>query len=261
MRMNYRTQKQVIIFFTTFIFLGLALLVFALIFSGKPKPSPPPLTGEESVETPKVVFKDIEVISSNLVAIEGREKIYDIIAEIKNPNLEYGSPSFVYEFVFKDQAGAETKRLSGTSFVLANQTRYLIKQAIRLPADPFSVELNILSQTWKRLAPFESSGLKIGDLKIRRDNELGNTYVSGLVHNRTPYNLREVDINIVLYLPGATGKENIIAAGATNIQLLNRGDTRSFQILWPSILPYVDMDAKVESNFFENDNFIRDYAL
>lgn len=251
--MHYRTQKQVIIALFTLVFLSLAVFTEFFLFRGEQKPQ----SAVQAVPTqaPERAFKDIEVVFAEFFSLEDRDKTYDIIGEIKNPNLEYGSPSVVYEFVFSDKEGREIKRISGSSFILANQARYIIKQAIRLAAEPARLELKILSQTWKRLGPFDASGLKVDDLKIRRDESLGRTYLTGLVRNLTPYNLKEIEVNAAL-----SRNKEIIAAGATNLQLINRGTARSFQMLWPAILPYVDANARVESNFFENDNFVRDYG-
>jgi len=254
--MHYRTQKQVIIALVTFIFFSAA--VFTLMFAFNRKEEPPIAVNPPPIQVAKPVFKDIKVIFTDIFAIEAREKIYDTVSQIKNPNIEYGSPHVVYEFIFRDKTGLEIKKISGSTFILANQTRYIVKQAIRLSVEPESVELKILSQTWKRLAPFDSSGLKVQDASIKRDSNLGTTYLTGLVHNRSPYNLREIEVNVILSDPSKNKK--IIAVGATNLQLLNSGTTRAFQILWPTTLPYVNIDAKVESNFFENDNFIRDYG-
>jgi len=255
--MHYRTQKQVIIALITIIFFGAAVFFIMFIFGGGEKKStvvnPPP------IQVLEPVFKDIEIVFTDLFTIEQREKVYDAISQIKNPNLEYGSPHVVYEFIFKDKTGSEIKRISGSTFILANQTRYIIRQAIRLPVEPAGVELNILSQTWKRLAPFDSSGLKIDSISIRRDSNLNATYLTGIVSNGTPYNLREIEVNVSL--GDSSGAKKNIAAGATNLQLINRDARREFQILWPAILPHFDIDARVESNFFENDNFVRDYAL
>ncbi len=254
--MRYRTQKQIIIAFLSILVFSSTVFASALVLGGRgnaPKIIQPP------PEVPEPVFKNIEVISADFLAVEKRDKIYDIVSKIKNPNLEYGSSHFVYEFIFIDKKGGEINKISGSSFILANQTRYIIKQGVRLPNEPARVALEILSQTWKRLAPFDLSGFEIDNLSIRRDTNLFATYVSGVVYNRTPYNLKEIEVYIALGDPAQAGK--FIAAGTTNLQLINRGAARAFQILWPSVLPYVDIDAKVESNFFENDNFIRDYAL
>lgn len=263
--MHYRTQKQIIIGFISIIIATFAIFIFLILISQEQKTLP--ITQEPlPQETPKPIFKEIEVISVDLLKIE-KYGTYDVLAQIKNSNLEYGSSNIIYEFVFlgpprlgeADPEEKIIKKIAGSTFMLANTTRYIVKSAIRLPEAPVSVELNILSQSWQRLASFTPSDLMVNSLSVRRDEDLKTTYISGLVHNRTPYNLKNIEVNLGMYTPGENGK--IVASGATNLQLVDRGATRSFQIIWPGLLPFVEIDARVESNFFENSNFIRDYAI
>lgn len=253
--MHRRTQKQVIIGLVSVIILSATIFGFVSLvsrWSSRAPVQPPPVNAP-----PKPIFRNIEVGLVNVIEVE-KNNTFDAIAKVTNPNLEYGSPRFIYEFVFYSANREVIKKISGSSFILANQTRYLVRPAVRLEAQPQDVELNILSQTWQRLAPFTPSGLIIDSLNIRRDETLKITYVSGIVRNRTSYNLKDVEVNLALR--DSSNGDKIIAAGATNLQLLDRGTARSFQILWPVLLPYFHIDAKVESNFFENSNFLKDYV-
>lgn len=253
--MHYRTQKQIVIGFVSLIFVSLFALGLASFFMGRP--GTPSAVEQPPPEPQKQIFRDIEVIFSRFFEIRKYEK-YDAVAFIRNPNIEYGSPKVSYAFVFYGEWGEEIARFPGETFILANQSRYVVKSAISLPLKPLQVELKVMSQKWQRLAPFSPLGLGVSDILVARDESLNMTSVSGVVRNETPYNLKNVEIELVLLEPKMN--KEIIAAGTTNMQLLDRGTARAFKVSWPYLMLFVDVDARVYSNFFENSNFIQDYG-
>lgn len=252
--MDYRAQKRVIIGLSTFIFVGFFIFLATLI-SPLWEQVPSGQNGSSKNGTPEELFKEIEVISVDFFEIP-RYDNYDVVALIKNPNIEYGVSHVTYEFIFYKDTEEEIYRVLGETFILANQSRYVVRPALILPSKPASVKFNVLDKRLQRLAPFSPVGLFATDITVERDDSLDSTYISGIVRNTTPYNLKNVEVNAVL-------QENNkpIATGATNMQQLDRGAARFFKISWPSLLRYTDFDVRVESNFFGNANFIRDYAL
>lgn len=252
--MHYRAQKQIIIGFASLIFIGIFGLGLASFFMGRPRA---PAVTEPPPEPQKPVFRDIEVIFSRFFEIR-KYGAYDAVALIRNPNIEYGSPKVSYMFIFYGAGGEEIARIPGETFILANQSRYVVKSAMKLPSKPLSVELQTVNQTWQRLAPFSPSGLGVGDISVTRDETLNTTSVSGVVNNQTPYNLKNVEVELVLEDPKMN--KEVVAAGTTNMQLLDRGTARAFKLSWPYLIPFVDIDARAYSNFFENSNFIQDYG-
>jgi hypothetical protein len=255
--MDYRRQKQVIIGLISFIGFFAALLVFVFLFADMrlPAPTKPQRTAD------KPLFRDLEVVFADFFEIK-KHGTYDALAYIKNPNLEYGSSNILYEFIFLDIGGREMYKISGESFILPKEARYIIEPALKLTGEldsdsarPIGVEFRVQGVTWQRLAPFSSAGLGLSETNLIRDASASASRYSGIVNNKSPYNLKNVEAHVVLY---AGGKP--VAAGRTDMQDLLRGTARSFQVLWPYILADdVSIDARVESNFFENSNFIKDY--
>lgn len=255
--MDYRRRKQVIIGLGSLSVLLAALLVLVFLFSDM-RLSPPP-TAQDTADKP--LFKDLEIIFTDFFEIE-KFGVYDALAYVKNPNLEYGSPNISHEFVFLDSEGNEIRKISGESFILPKEARYIIEPAIKLTSElnsdsvrPEGVEFRVTKVAWQRLAPFSSDGLGVTKTNLVRDVNISSSRFSGITNNRTSYNLKNVEAHVVLY---AGGKP--IAAGRTDMQDLLRGTDRFFQIMWPYILQDdISIDARVESNFFENSNFIKDY--
>lgn len=254
---DYRRQKQVIIGLISLVGFFAALLVFVFLFADMRLPAPPNPPGT----TDKPLFKDLEVVFADFFEIK-KHGTYDALAYIKNPNLEYGSSNILYEFIFLDSGGREMYKISGESFILPKEVRYIIEPALKLTSEsdsdsvrPASVEFRVTRVTWQRLAPFSSAGLGLSEINLIRDAGISASRFSGIVNNKSSYNLKNVEAHVVLY---AGGKP--VAAGKTDMQDLLRGTARFFQIMWPYILPDdVSIDARMESNFFENSNFIKDY--
>lgn len=254
--MEQRTQKQIIAGL-------LSLIVFFTFFSGivflfRGRTPSLPL---EPVATPvpfAPLFKDLEVGFFDVFEIR-KEGIFDAVALVKNPNLEYGAPAFLYEFIFSGQNGVELARVEGKAFILPKSSRYVIEPALKLVSNPISVAFKIKKVEWQLLDPFSPLGLSLRDASLGRDEAQGLSRFSGVVQNRSPYNLKNVEVHVVLSDPANGGKP--IAAGRTDMQDFLRDTDRFFTIQWPYILPgNLKIDARLESNFFENSNFIREYG-
>lgn len=254
--MDYRRQKQVIIGLASLIALSGGVLALALLLIGGPgeipSETPPRAVGE------KPALKNLDVLFADFFEIR-KYGTYDAVAFVKNPNGEYGASEVSYEFTLRDTDGEELLNVKGKTFVLPGESRYVIEPAIKVPGDPSEVTFRVMEAEWRGLGPFSSSGLDIKDANLQRDEIARTTSFSGVVRNRTPYNLRNVEAHVVLY-DSAQG-DKAVAAGKTNMQLLLRDTDRFFQIFWPYVLPLnLRIDARAESDFFENSNFIRDYG-
>ena len=262
--MDYRKQKQIIIGLTSLVMLFGGVFVVTFFITGKPATIPPDVEKPPSVEKP--VLKNLEVVFADFFEIR-KFGTHDAVAFVKNPNLEHGASQILYEFIFIDTQGTELAQVAGKTFVLPGESRYVIEAAIKVPGDPVEVTFRILAAEWQGLGPFSSVGLDVEDTNLHRDEDAGTTRFSGVVRNGTPYNLKNVEAHVVLYdrtqddMPLAYPLGKPVAAGKTNMQLLLRDGARAFQIAWPYILPLdLEIDVRVESDFSENSNFIRDYG-
>jgi len=282
--MSHRIQKQIIVGFVTFVAVfGIGFGAVFFLF-GREKPTPPPYAYPAPVVDTGPKLENLEVLFTDFFEIR-KFNTYDAVAYIRNPNIEYGASSLLYEFAFRDQNGQELSRVVGRAFILPEQSRYIIKAAIEIPGKPKSMSFLVTEVEWQRLGPFSASGLSMRDLKIERDEETQVTRFSGIVQNRTPYNLKNVQAQVVFFdaatpgqgqgSPSEIGEDGTlgvkplpelfqgksVAAGETNMQDLLRSTDRFFQITWPYTLPRnLDFDARVESNFFENSNFLREFG-
>ena len=254
--MEYRKQKQVIIGLASLtVMLGAMFLLVQLVGDNIAPPQ------DKKDEIPdEALFRDPDVIFAEFFKISDGN-IYDAVAYIKNSNTEYGASSVMYEFDFLGEGGEVLRKVSGETFILPGESKYIVESAVEMSAvSDFSnvknMNFNMKKINWQRLAPFSPANLNIDNTDFSREDDVSDNRFSGVVNNTSPYNLKNVEVHAVLYKSGKP-----VAAGRTNMQDLLRGTARAFQIVWPYALPQdVDIDVRAESNFFKNSNFIRDYA-
>jgi len=255
---EYRKQKQIIVGLVSLtVMLGAVFLFVQLV--GDNISYAPPQDQKDDIPD-EAAFIDPDVIFAEFFKIGGRN-IYDAVAYIKNSNTEYGASSIVYEFDFLGKGGEVLRKVSGETFILPNESKYIIESGIEMPTIPESssaqsMNFSIREVNWQRLAAFSPASLNIDNTDFKREDSVPANRFSGVVNNTSSYNLKNVEVHVVLYK-----LDKPVAAGRTDMQDLLRGTARAFQIMWPYALPQdVDIDARAESNFFKNSNFIRDYA-
>lgn len=255
--MHYRTQKQIIIgLLSLVVFFGIFFVLLVFFKARPPKLTPPPIAQPAGSEVP-VQLANLEVEFSDFFEIR-KFGTYDAVALIKNPNSEYGGREIQYEFIFYGENDTALMKVPGHAFILPKRSRYIIEQAIRLPAKPIRMELAIHAVDWQRLAPLTPFDLEIRERNLVRDAAARTTSFSGVVGNISPYNLKNVEVHAVLFDPDSA---RAVASGKTNMQDLLRDSSRFFEISWPYVASDgLTIDARVESNFFENSNFIREYG-
>lgn len=255
--MHYRIEKQIIIgLLSLVVFFGI-FFVLVLFVKTRPQKLPSPVVATPGELEERVQLKNLEIEFADFFEIR-KFGTYDAVALVQNPNLEYGGREVQYEFIFYGANDAELMRVPGKAFILPKHSRYIIEQAIRLPEKPVRLELSVYGVDWQRLAPFTPSALELNEPNLTRDAVKRATSLSGVVGNTSPYNLKEVEVQVVLLDP-QSGKA--VAGGKTSMQDLLRDSARFFEISWPYVVDDdLTIDARVLSNFFENSNFIREYG-
>lgn len=254
--MDSRRQKQITIGLISLITVLGGIFIFALLLRGE---SQRMLPGAEVLPpAEKPALKNLDVVFADFFAVR-KYSTYDAVAFVRNPNFGYGASEVSYEFTFLDINSEKLHRVVGKAFVLPGESRYIIEPAVKVPGEPSGVTFRIMEAEWRGLGPFSPAGLEIKDIDLKPEEDARTVRFSGVVYNGTPYNLKNVEVHVVLY--DSAREDRPVAAGTTNMQLLLRDTARAFQIVWPYALPAnLRIDARVESNFFENSNFIRDYG-
>lgn len=258
--MEYQLKRQIFFSMTALVLAGVIIFVGYKSFKTTPTCSDGVLNqNEEKIDCGglcqacKVTrLEDIKVLSSNSFLLS--DGSYDAFAEIKNPNLIHGVESLSYTFSFYNADNKLIEERAGKSYISANQTRYIIESNIRLPElaastifsinhdiawqkqDKSGMSLPVFSQKYEPLAEGDGSGF---------------AKVSGIVDNKTGYDLKEVEIGVVL----VDQNNKIFAVGKTQINNLRFGENRLFAVFFPEAIPSpYNIYVSANTNVFDAAN-------
>ena len=196
-------------------------------------------------------FDDVAVLSYKSFPVG--DGGYDALAEIKNPNKDHGAPELRYSFNFYNADKKLIGERSGKTFILANQTRYIIESNIQLPEPAVLVDFTIKpGVSWQKQKSYESD-LPIFSVRyeLMSQGELGFAKVTGILENKTVYNFSGVEVDIVLV--DADGQP--IAVGKTALDNLRFGESRAFTVLFSDKIPTPhNIYAKAVTDLFDSSN-------
>ena len=193
---------------------------------------------------------------SKIRAVQAGIESFDLLAQIENPNREYGAPQAFYQFEIFDQGNNLIRKVDGSTFIFPSQTKYIIESPVNLSGLPYKVTFSIKNVDWEKLLNFENVGLEIYNKKY---NELSPeqdyfSEASGIIENASNYDYEKVEIFVVLY----DNKDNIINFAKTEQRTISSGDRREFKVSWKRPFKKVyKSDIEAYTNLFLDENFMR----
>jgi hypothetical protein len=193
----------------------------------------------------------LEVVYQKIIPTS--ENNFDLVAEIKNPNNNWGAKSVGYALDIYNEQDESIISKQGFFYILPQENKYIVEPKISLSEKPAKVEFKIISTSWQRLSGFRDLALRIRDKKIQAGEGL-QTWVSGVVTNNTNYDLGKVELVGIIF--DADGE--IIAAGKTEVTTVLRNENRYFEINWPQSIneEIFSYDIRAYTDVFSPDNFI-----
>ncbi len=203
---------------------------------------------------PWQVQKDLEVIFTKTVKTQ--DNYSDLIAKIRNPNREFGAELFSYVFYLYDSSGNLIISKQGTSYILPQETKYIIEQKVLVQSRIYNIEFRVTDIPWQELVDYEEPELLIRNLEFK---QLDNTSrLSGTLENRSNYDFDRIDICSVLFDVGS----NIKGVGKTEIRTVLSKESRYFEINWFFLIDVQieNMDVVAKTNVFLDENFMRRYG-
>jgi len=161
-----------------------------------------------------------------------RENEISLLAEIANPNLNFGAKTFSYQFKVIGPFGALLKTVEGQSFIYPNEAvKYLMEPALKINLqDVTRVELSIEkeSMVWQSEKEMIKPDLDISSHQTTTVN--GSVTVKGIIQNKNPLLISQVKIIAVLY--NFQG-DKILNASYTTLTDLKGSEQRAFSIELP----------------------------
>lgn len=260
--LSYSLKKQ-FIFGALFLVIAVAVLSFSYYFF-KPEPSCfDGILNQSEVKTDcggpcqacklEIKIQDLEIISFNSFFL-GNGK-YDAMAQVKNLNPAHGAKSFAYRFKFYNSAKEQIAEESGTEYILANQTKYIIESNIDAPEEAAFTDFSIDHFSVEWVEQDEALiALPVFSKKYEVVSEKGIEFaqVVGTVNNpASSYGFAEVDVHIIL----VDADKKTIAAGKTTVNDLRSGENRLFTVIFSKDTPLpADIYAEAVANIFNEAN-------
>jgi len=195
-------------------------------------------------------------IKSSLVLQTGPNQ-YSVAVEASNENLDLSAGNAPYEFRFYDAAKRpvlpESGQISGRTYFLPNQTKYLIttrissKQPIARAEAVFPPDL-----VWKKKADLPKIKLNITGLKTSQQASPPAFAVDGFVENTSSYELKQVRLVFLVY----DINKKILAVSERNEFALRSGENRAYKQLWPdqSFPDAASIQVSAETNTLDQAN-------
>lgn len=248
--MDKRLQKQSIVALIFFIIIGFASFgLFKIVVPPKPSPTPDPTANL----SPLVVQRSV------LIPVNEEQFDYDFMMFVVNDNPNFGAKTFKYQIEFIDQLGNIANTLSGSSYILPGDSRYIIESPLKFNAKIKEYRLKIAETKWQQLDPLLAQNIQIS-LQGRPSFEIRDTpgvfgVVAGNLRNNSQFNINNVDIAVVLQ----NSAGDVLGVAKTSLNTFIAGTLRGFETKWFSPLSETPTKAQVfyYTNIFDLENIIR----
>ncbi len=187
--------------------------------------------------------------------VYGNKNQFDVMASITNPNDKYGAISFNYEFQLLDQAGSVLEKRNGSSFILPDESKYIMELNLYSAINPYKINFEIKDVKWDEFLEYAEPKLSIYQKNYYEEFEKNIT--SGLLRNESYFDFNSIELMIVLR--DSNGKP--VALGKNEMRTIKSQEERDFKLIWPYKFSesVANVDIKAEANVFDSDNFIKKY--
>ncbi|MBU1071422.1 hypothetical protein KKG65_03370 [Patescibacteria group bacterium] len=261
--MSKRTTKQIFIALIFLLILfGISFLVYSSLI--KPAPSCFDLIQNQKEEGTDcggpcqpcelINIKNIEVISIKVIANQGN--FYDLAAKIKNPNQNYGSGQVPYQFELYDPQDNLIVQYSGLTYILPNQTKYLLKIKAERDKPAKQVKLSFGKVEWEKLEDYQSPQLGVQGKEIifLSEQEPGFAQVRATLINKTSFDFDKIDIDILLF----DSAGHLLAINTNELRTFLAGQERDILSTWFNQIngQVNSIEVEAETNIFDSDNYL-----
>lgn len=241
-----RLLKQIIIALIFFAAVGSTVYFFSM--KGAPFAAP----------SPTVSISPLLTTSQKLLRVGDRD--YDFVAEVKNPNLDFGAAGVFYELNLFDSGNRSIFAKKGEMSLLPGQSRFEIISPIKTGAEISRAEFKITSVTWERLKDFIPQNLfsiKNQEYSLLPQGQ-GFSRFRGILFNNSNFDFDRVDIFVVLYDTGG----GILAVNKTDARTMLAKTERFFEVKWldPFKEGVLRIEVSAHTDIFKNSNFLKEHG-
>lgn len=240
-----RLLKQIIIAAVFFIIVG--SIVYFSFLRDAIQPAPPPA----------VLIQPPLILSQRLLKVKDLD--YDFLAEVKNPNPDFGATDVSYRLDLFGRSGELVATKTGSINLLPGQTRYEIVSPIIVDNEISSAEFKISDAAWERLKEFipQSLFLVKNQEYALLPPDLGSR-LKATLSNNSNFDFDRVDVNVILF----NEENDVLAVNRTDVRTFLAKTDRFFEVKW--LHQFSGSVSRVEINaytdVFKSENFIREHG-
>jgi hypothetical protein len=264
-----RIFKRAIILFVYLLIFSLLIYILFIIFGTKPTCSDGVKNqkeegidcggpcSEKCEKIPEV--KNIQVIEKYILATS--EGQYDVLIKISNPNSQFGISDFDYTLDLMDGDGKIVGRSEGTSFILPNQTKYILAFNLASASKPNDLNFKIRSFKWTNFSEYEEPLVQVYAKEFNLVGTGSNfATLKARIKNLSDYDFRNITVKAVI-----RNEQDIpVALNQTNVNGVKVNEEREVVFNWASGFnigpdaPKIEISTEVD--FFNDENFMKKYG-
>ncbi len=237
--MDFRVRRQLIVLLV--VGLVTAGVIFLLIRANLPEPTcfdAKQNQGEEETDCGGPCLpcalrhqKEVEVLWTRFV--KTRTNSYDVVAEMRNPNVKLAARSFQYEFKLFDTTGFMVVSRRGISYLYPGETVHLAEVGLLTQRDVVRASLVIDNFDWA-LTDDVAPDIIAGNREYLTEDEDGTkrSIVRALVNNRTIKDIPDVEIVALVFDENG----NVLGVNKTLLSEVQASQTMPIKLAWPTLL-------------------------
>lgn len=246
--MDFRKKRQLAIIAAVSAAIFIPVAILAYIYAPRPTCFDNRKNqGEEEVDCGAICIpcalkhpEELSVLWVRFVKI--RENTYDVVAEIRNPNLKLGAIQFEYEFQLLDTAGVQVARKTGRSFIFPGETAHLIETSMQTQRTLERATIALRGASWV-FTDVIPQDVVVGEKRLDFIPAKDETTLTATLINRSLFDFGQVFLSALIF----DERGNILAASKVTEKNLRSGETRPIFFSWPREIDRGKTTVAIES--------------
>jgi hypothetical protein len=196
--------------------------------------------------------------------VHDKDKYYDGLIKVENPNETYGAAKFRYRITFEDSAGNPIGQSDWRNgFILPMESKSLLVQGVVVTGTPYAAKAEIDQENvnWDRFQGKERPVFIVNNerYQVNTGGELWFAKASGTLINKSAADFQEVLVKVIL----RDDRGQLLAVNSQVINVLRSEEERDYIITFPHGFPgsVSDTRVEVETNVFDPDNYLKSFGL
>jgi translation elongation factor EF-1beta len=203
--------------------------------------------------------QNLKVVEKSIITEQPGK--YDLLAQVENPNSQFGVASFEYEFDLKDEQGNVVSRYQGSSFILPSQKKYILVFNQEYASQPSAVDFTIKTYKFTKFLDYEEPLLRVSEKEFNLVNG-GPTYaeLKAKIRNESGFDFKEIKTKVII-----RDKNNkVVAVNETVRNDVRVNEEREVIFNWTNSFlgenEYPKIEVENEVDVFDIDNYMKKHG-